>query len=150
MTPRPVKEWIGKTPTSMPGKLVMLRLYTRQNGLCGCGCGRVMNLNRDKIDREHTVPLIDGGENRENNFTLMLHEHHVPKTAAEASQRAEARQHQAKAFTRPPTKWQSQGFARAKPQHRATTPIKPKYEGDRIGVRSDFGLSVFTDEDSAQ
>lgn len=130
MTPRPVKEWVGKAPTSMPGKLVLLRLYTRQNGLCGCGCGRVMNLNRDKIDREHTVPLIDGGENRESNLTLMLHEHHVPKTSAEASQRAEARQHQAKAFTRPPSKWKSAGFGKAPPQHRATTPPKPKFEFD--------------------
>jgi 5-methylcytosine-specific restriction protein A len=128
--PRSVPEWVGKRPESMPGNLVLLRIYARQNGLCGCGCGRVMNLNRDKIDREHTIPLIDGGENRESNLTLMLHEHHVPKTAAEASQRAEARQHQAKAFTRPPSKLQSPGFPRAQPQRRATSPLKPKYEGD--------------------
>lgn len=132
MTPRPVKEWIGRTPESMPGKLVLLRIYARQNGKCSCGCGRVMNLNRDKIDREHTIPLIDGGENRESNLTLMLHEHHVPKSAEEATQRAEARQHQAKAFTRPRTKWQSRGFARSAPQHSATRRITPKYDGDLI------------------
>lgn len=134
--PRSVPEWIGKRPESMPGKLVLLRLYTRQNGLCACGCNRVMNLNRDKIDREHTIPLIDGGENRESNLTLMLHEHHVPKTSAEASQRAEARQHQAKAFTRPPSKWQSAGFAKAPPQRRATTPPKPKFEHDILARKS--------------
>jgi len=124
MSPRAVPEWHGKTPESMPGKLVLLRIYARQNGLCACGCGRVMNLNRDKIDREHTIPLIDGGENREGNLTLMLHEHHVPKTSAEAKQRAEARQHQAKAFTRPPSKMRGASFRPAEPQRTATRPVE--------------------------
>lgn len=124
--PRSVPEWIGKTPESMPGKLVLLRIYSRQNGICSCGCGRVMNLNRDKIDREHTVPLIDGGANRESNLTLMLHEHHVPKTSEEAKQRAEARQHQAKAFTRPRSKWASRCFPKAEPQRTASRPLRRK------------------------
>ena len=130
MTPRPVKEWIGKRPESMPGKLVLLRLYSRQNGICACGCNRVMNLNRDKIDCDHKLALIDGGENRESNLQLMLHEHHQAKTAAEATVRSEARNHQAKAFTRPQSKMQGRGFAKSKPQHRATEPLEPKFEGD--------------------
>ena len=81
---------------------------------------------------------------------LMLHEHHVPKSSAEASQRSEARQHQAKAFTRPPTKWQSRGFARGGPKRRATTPVKPAFPGDIRGrsIASDLGPVLFIDEDS--
>lgn len=130
MTPRPVKEWIGKRPESMPTKLVKLRIYTRQNGLCACGCTRVMNLERDAIDCDHIVPLIDGGENRESNLQLMLAEHHVEKTKVENSQRAHARRHQAKAFTRPASKIRSPGFAKAQPQRKATSPVEGKFEGD--------------------
>lgn len=126
MTARAVKEWIGRTPESMPGKLVKLRIYARQNGLCACGCGRVMNLNRDKIDCDHKIALKDGGENRESNLQLMLHEHHVAKSSLEATARADANSHQAKAFARPPSKWQGRKFPPARPQRRATSPIRRK------------------------
>lgn len=122
MTPRPVPEWEGKISDSMPGKLVLLRIYAHQNGVCACGCGRIMNLNRDKIDRDHIIPLKDGGENRESNLQLMLHEHHQAKTSAENTARAKANRHQAKAFVRPPSKWPSRGFAKREPRHSATTP----------------------------
>jgi hypothetical protein len=122
VTARAVKEWVGRRPESMPGKLVLLRLYARQNGICACGCGRVMNLNRDRVDCDHRTPLKDGGENRESNLQLMLREHHVIKTSAENIARAEANSHQAKAFVRPATKWASRGFAKANPRHSATSP----------------------------
>jgi len=121
MTARAVKEWVGRRPESMPGKLVLLRLYARQNGICACGCGRVMNLNRDRVDCDHRIPLKDGGENRESNLQLMLHEHHVIKTSGENVARAEANNHQAKAFVRRKTKWGSRGFAKGPPQKTATT-----------------------------
>jgi len=123
--PRDVaKEWIGRRPESMPGKLVLLRLYSRQNGLCACGCGRMMNFDRDKIDCDHIVPLIDGGENRESNLQLLLNEHHKPKTSAEATARAAERSHKAKAFTalRGP-KMRGAGFRKSDPQRSATRKI---------------------------
>lgn len=128
MTPRSVPEWRGRRPESMPGKLVWLRLYAKQNGLCACGCGRVMNLNRDKIDCDHRIPLKDGGGNVESNLQLMLHEHHAIKTIAENISRAEANNHQAKAFNLPKRKWGSRGFPKARPQHSATRPIRRKSE----------------------
>lgn len=97
--PRAVGEWIGRNDDAMPGQLVLLRLYARQNGLCACGCGRVMNFERDVIDCDHIVPLIDGGENRESNLQLMLQEHHRTKTKGENIARGEERRHKAKAFS---------------------------------------------------
>ena len=99
MTARAVPEWRGKRPESMPGQLVLLRLYAKQNGLCACGCGRVMSFERDVIDCDHIVPLIDGGENVESNLQLLLQEHHRTKTRSENIARGEARRHQAKAFS---------------------------------------------------
>ena len=99
MTARPVPDWVGKRPESMPGQLVLLRLYAKQNGLCACGCGRVMSFERDVIECDHIVTLIDGGENRESNLQLMLQEHHRVKTSGEATVRSAERRHKAKAFS---------------------------------------------------
>ena len=134
MTPRAVKEWVGKRPESMPGKLVKLRIYAKQNGLCACGCTTMLDLNRENsIHCDHIKPLADGGENIESNLQLMHAEHHVEKTKVENSQRSEARRHQARAFTRPPTKWQSQGFPRSRPQRSATSPLSDKFQFLRKG-----------------
>jgi 5-methylcytosine-specific restriction protein A len=98
VTPRAVKPWVGRRPESMPGQIVLLRLYSKQDGKCACGCGMVMNLERDEIDVDHRVALIDGGENAELNLQLLLREHHRTKTKAEATARSYERQHKAKAF----------------------------------------------------
>jgi 5-methylcytosine-specific restriction endonuclease McrA len=95
---RDVAEWIGRTDNSMPTIKVLLRLYERQNGLCACGCGTWMDLNVDQIDCDHTVPLKDGGENRESNLQALLRRHHITKTNAENTARAAAERHKAKAF----------------------------------------------------
>jgi 5-methylcytosine-specific restriction enzyme A len=124
-----LKDWVGKTPEAMPGQTVLLRLYAKQNGLCACGCGRVMNLNRDAVDCDHKVALIDGGENVESNLQLMLQEHHRLKTATEATARSEERRHKAKAFTalRKP-RFASRGFPTFPKQHTATRPLRWKQE----------------------
>jgi len=108
-----LKTWVGKTDESMPGIHVLLRLYSKQNGLCACGCGRTMNFERDKIDCDHIIPLRDGGENVEDNLQLLLQEHHRVKTVAENVARGKERQHKARAFTalRKPS-FQSRGFDR--------------------------------------
>lgn len=99
MRTKNLKEWVGRTPEAMPGQTVLLRLYAKQNEICACGCGQVMNLNRDKVDCDHIMALIDGGDNRESNLQLLLHACHKLKTSAEASARSEERRHKAKAFT---------------------------------------------------
>jgi 5-methylcytosine-specific restriction protein A len=131
-----LKEWVGKSAEAMPGQTVLLRLYAKQNGICACGCGQVMNLNRDKVDCDHIVALIDGGENRENNLQLLLHACHKAKTSAEASARSEERRHKSKAFTalRKP-QWGTQRLGSGNSQRRASTPTKPKFEGDIMARR---------------
>lgn len=137
MTARAVPEWIGKRPESMPGQLVLLRLYAKQNGLCACGCGRVMNFERDVIDCDHKVPLIDGGENRETNLQLMLHEHHQVKTSGENIARGEERRHKSKAFSAlRKSKMSGPGFHKAPPQRKASKPIPEKFPGDILGRQS--------------
>lgn len=120
-----LKEWVGRTPEAMPGQTVLLRLYTKQNGICACGCGQVMNLNRDKVDCDHIIALIDGGGNRESNLQLLLHPCHKAKTSAEATARSEGRRHKAKAFTtlRKP-QWSSQRLGSGNQQRSATRPIE--------------------------
>lgn len=121
-----LKEWSGKTPEAMPGQTVLFRLYAKQNGICACpdNCGQVMDFDRDEIDCDHKVPLIDGGENVEGNLQLILRKHHRAKTSAEASARREERRHKAKAFTalRKP-QWPAQRLGNGNQQRRATTPL---------------------------
>lgn len=124
-------EWIGKSADAVPTIHVLLRLYALQNGICACGCGQVMNLDRDEIDCDHKIPLRDGGENRESNLQLMFRDHHRTKTAGENVARGKERRHKAKAFTaKRARKLQGQGFQHSPRQRRASTPIPPKFEGD--------------------
>lgn len=124
MSPRPVKEWLGRTPTSMPSVKVFDRLYDAQQGICACGCGMWMDRNVDKIVRDHKKALKDGGENREGNLQLMLEKHHQAKTSEENSGRAEAEGWHAKAYVRPRQKMQGRTFPQAEPQRSATRPIQ--------------------------
>lgn len=127
---RSVPEWVGRSDDSMPGVHVHLRLYDKQNGLCACGCGITMNLERDAIDCDHIVPLRDEGKNVESNLQLMLRDHHKGKTRAENIARGKERQHKAKAFTalRKPSSFPSRGFEPRPKQRSATRPIVRRSE----------------------
>lgn len=126
--PRSVKEWVGKNDDAMPTQKVFLRLYDAQNGICACGC-RKMNLNLDKIVRDHRIPLKDGGENRESNLQLMLEECHLPKTAAENTARAKGDRHRAKAFVElrdRKSKWPSRPLGTGNNQRTATREFRKR------------------------
>lgn len=90
-TGRTVKEWIGKTPDSVPPESVKQRVRKRFNSICQCldKCGIEIRTGM-AWDAEHTIPLSMKGENRENNLTPMLTAHHKKKTAVEATVRAKA------------------------------------------------------------
>ena len=121
---RTVPEWIGKSDDAMPSIHVRLRIYAKQNGICACGCGRVMNLNRDKVDCDHILALRDGGLNVESNLQLLLAEHHKEKTRAENVARGKERQHKAKAFTRQPSRLKGRQFEKSPGQHNATRRVR--------------------------
>lgn len=118
------KEWIGRRQTSMPSDNVQLRIGERQGNRCGCGCGHVFDYSVDQIDCDHIVALKDGGENREANLQLLLRQHHVTKTNAEATARATANRHKAKAFKHQQSK--GRGFPKSHPQNTATAPLKKR------------------------
>lgn len=121
------KEWIGRTPRSMPGRTIRLRICEAQDNRCACGCGHVFDYDVDQIDMDHKIALRDGGENRESNLQGLLRQHHVTKSNAEATARATAEKHKAKAFHGDPMdrrlSWGSRGFHKPHPQHTATREI---------------------------
>lgn len=96
--PREVPEWIGRNDDAMPPKSVFDRLWAKQDGkdaITG-----IPFASGDKICRDHKIPLIDGGENRESNFQLITEKTHKLKTAREAMERAKTRavQHKHRAY----------------------------------------------------
>lgn len=131
MSERPVKEWVGRRPESMPTVKVQLRVFDRQEGKCACGCQVVMDFDRDEIDCDHILALKDGGENRETNLQLLRRKCHRSKTSAENTARADAERHKARAFARP-SKWQGRGFPPAQPKHNATRPIERKWDRETV------------------
>jgi 5-methylcytosine-specific restriction endonuclease McrA len=110
--PRPKPEWIGRKPTSMPSVATQLRVLLTQGGVCGCpdNCGIVIDFDRDEVDCDHTIPLQDGGENRESNLRILLRKHHKAKTKAENIARGVERRHKAKALTTTRTRKAVGGF----------------------------------------
>jgi 5-methylcytosine-specific restriction protein A len=87
--PRAVPEWQGRTPESMPPKTVFDRLWDKQDGkdaITG-----IPFTSKDRIVRDHIVPLIDGGENCESNLQLITEGTHKAKTIQEANRRAKER-----------------------------------------------------------
>lgn len=85
---RTVKEWIGKTDDSMPGKPVRERLLRIFPACYLCTRPFVAG---DKVELDHKVALRDGGENRERNLRP-VHKHcHATKSAKEQTDRAKVR-----------------------------------------------------------
>lgn len=80
MTARTLPEWIGTTPDAMPPPRVRLRVFDRYDGRCQCGCGRKI-MAGEAWQPDHTIALVNGGENRESNLRPLLTEHHKNKTA---------------------------------------------------------------------
>jgi 5-methylcytosine-specific restriction endonuclease McrA len=83
---RKVPEWIGKTDDTPLPKSAFLRLWRKQEGLCG-HCGR--KLLPGHWTREHIKPIWEGGENRESNIELWCTSPcSSAKTASEVAPRA--------------------------------------------------------------
>jgi 5-methylcytosine-specific restriction protein A len=87
--PRKLPDWIGRTDNSMPPASVFDRLYDKQGGK-----DAITGLpftSKDKIVRDHIVPLADGGKNCESNLQLITEQTHKAKTGPEATARAKTR-----------------------------------------------------------
>ena len=85
---RPVAEWIGKTDeTPAPGR-VRARIVLDQTGICACGCGQKLGQAGERIEFDHTLALILGGENRESNLRALRQPCHKDKTRQDVAQKS--------------------------------------------------------------
>jgi len=130
---RAVPEWIGRTPDSKLPDEVKLRIWERVGGRCHISSRKIMP--SDAYDWEHIIPLSqwsgDGHGNRESNIAPALRGKHREKTKAEAKVRAKGKRIRKKHLgIRKATTLNGAGFARVPPQRKASTPIKPKFDGD--------------------
>lgn len=75
---RSVPEWIGRTPDSTPPPRVKLRVLERHNYTCFWSKQKINP--GDKVEFDHVIALVLGGENRESNLVPALSEEHKVKT----------------------------------------------------------------------
>lgn len=99
---RSVPEWVGKSDDAAIPPRVRVRVIDRQRPAAGeypvCpDCDQPIR-EGDGCEIDHAVPLIDGGQHAESNLRAVHARCHRLKTAREAKQRAEARQHQKRAY----------------------------------------------------
>jgi 5-methylcytosine-specific restriction enzyme A len=84
---REVPEWVGKTPDTPAPPRVRLRVFYRDSGTCQCGCERLIHAG-ERWHTDHTIALINGGENRESNLRTLLVKHHAAKTAEDVAEKS--------------------------------------------------------------
>lgn len=85
---RPLPEWIGLTDTTPAPARVKARIVLRQNGICACGCGVKLGLAGERIEFDHTLALILGGENSEANLRALRSPCHRAKTREDVAQKS--------------------------------------------------------------
>lgn len=84
---RAVPEWIGKTPDSRIPDRVKMRVWDRAKGICA-KCGAVPILGIHAREYDHAIPIVLGGENRENNLQLLCRPCHQAKTKLDVKLKA--------------------------------------------------------------
>jgi len=88
MSPRAVKEWIGKTHETAVPPRVKARIALSQDGICACGCGVKLGMAAEPTEFDHTEALINGGENRESNLRALRQGCHKAKTREDVAQKS--------------------------------------------------------------
>lgn len=84
---RSVPEWIGKTDETSAPTRVQARIIMAQGGICACGCGVKLGLG-ERIEFDHKIALILGGENRESNLQALRQPCHRVKTNQDVAQKS--------------------------------------------------------------
>ena len=83
---RSLPEWKGKTDDTPIPDRVRLRVFSRVAGRCAkCTC-RIMP--GDNWQCDHIIPLIQGGQNSENNLQPLCSNCHRRKTNSEVSEKS--------------------------------------------------------------
>lgn len=84
---RSVPEWKGRTSNSSVPPRVRMRVFSRFDGVCQCGCGRSIYPG-DQWQVDHVIALTNGGENIESNLVPLLAACHKAKTARDVKEKA--------------------------------------------------------------
>jgi 5-methylcytosine-specific restriction protein A len=84
---RELPEWIGATSDTRVPPRVQLRVFYRDSGTCQCGCGQLIRAGQ-RWQTDHTIALINGGENRETNLRTLLVKHHAAKTREDVAEKS--------------------------------------------------------------
>lgn len=125
---RQIPEWIGTHDDQKIPDRVRERVSLRYNDHCIICVRKVGGALRAELD--HITPLILGGQHRESNLRLVCHECHKVKTAFDMKLKAKVARVRKKhlGITKPKSKIQSRGFAKADPQRTASRPIQRRSE----------------------
>jgi hypothetical protein len=144
------KEWLGKTPESMPPPRIRDRILRGFGGKCARSGLPITGT----FICDHVIPLADGGLNCERNLQPLLDDENKRKTREEAKARARAdRARRARNGTKtaPTTKLKGAPFALAPPQAKATTPVEKK--APESNTSNKFGFlerrPMFVNEDQS-
>ena len=124
---RSVKEWIGKTPDTMPPARVLLRLFDRHGGVCHV-CKRKISAG-EKWSPDHVIAIINGGKNIESNLAPAHREVcHPDKTKADMKVKSKIARTRKKhvGITRPKQSIRSAGFTRTDKPARIQKPSPPR------------------------
>jgi len=88
MTARELPEWTGKTPETAIPPRVKARIVLSQDSICGCGCGVKLGMAAEPVEFDHTLALVNHGENREGNLRALRKRCHRVKTRKDVAQKA--------------------------------------------------------------
>jgi 5-methylcytosine-specific restriction protein A len=135
---RAVELWIGKTDDSAIPPRVRLRVFERCDGRCH-RCNRKLT-PADRWSIEHVIALVNGGRHAEDNMAISCEWCKPLKDAEDVAQKAHnSRVRMRHAGVRQnKARIQSPGFQKAEKQHRATTALTPKFDGDIMALRADW------------
>ena len=93
---RATPEWIGPRDETPAPQRVKARIVQGQDGICACGCGVKLGQAGEAIEFDHTVALINGGENRESNLRALRRPCHLAKTRVDVAEKATVARKRAK------------------------------------------------------
>ena len=86
MMARTTNEWIGRTDDEAIPPRVKVRIFQAFDGRCSHCTLLIVGKLRPAYD--HTIALINGGENRESNVSLLCMPCHALKTKADVAEKA--------------------------------------------------------------
>ena len=100
--PREIPEWRGKTDDTPAPTRVRLRVFDAHGGKCA-ECGMKLG-PATPWDLDHTVALVNGGENAEGNLRPLCKPCHRGKSAEDVAQKAKDRRVRSKHIGAAPKK----------------------------------------------